>query len=239
MTSLVGGGRFRLRLLPGPPPMVAKAGDDHAALAREAVALRAVAGHISAPRLIAHRPGLLVSTLLAGHTRAAEQITPAQWRALGATLRALHRIPADAPPTVPGPDGWRPVDSPAAYAAARGHAVAGDDPRLPRPSPSPRMARIHGDLMLSNIVWDGDVSQLVDWEFSRVGDPAEDLAYLVSVNRLDRDASHALADGYGGMPAEVRTWQPLVRREADAWWQRAARGPSATPLSPRSPSVVR
>lgn len=39
--------------------------------------------------------------------------------------------------------------------------------------------RIHGDLGFHNLMMDGDrVSALLDWEFSRIGDPVEDLASI-------------------------------------------------------------
>ena len=45
---------------------------------------------------------------------------------------------------------------------------------------STTFARLHGDLSRGNLLWDGDELGLIDWEFSRVGDPAEDLAYLLT-----------------------------------------------------------
>jgi aminoglycoside phosphotransferase (APT) family kinase protein len=41
---------------------------------------------------------------------------------------------------------------------------------------------VHGDMSLANVLFDnGAVSALLDWEFSHIGDPAEDLAYARSV----------------------------------------------------------
>ncbi|ALU40091.1 hypothetical protein AS188_10450 [Kocuria flava] len=47
-------------------------------------------------------------------------------------------------------------------------------------------ALIHGDLMLPNILVDGDTTvRYIDWEWSEIGDPAQDLAYLGGLITVD------------------------------------------------------
>lgn len=86
-------------------------------------------------------------------------------------------------------------------------------------------ALIHGDLSVGNILWDdsGNVA-LIDWEFARDGDPAEDLAYLIADQDLAPDTVSDLADAYAaasGDPwtlARMPAWLPLVALDAALWW---------------------
>lgn len=89
----------------------------------------------------------------------------------------------------------------------------------------PHFALIHGDLSLGNLLWDDDgVPTLIDWEFARDGDPAEDLAYLVAEQGLSPDLVADIAEGYiaaHGDPwafARLPTWLPLVTLDAALWW---------------------
>jgi Ser/Thr protein kinase RdoA (MazF antagonist) len=89
----------------------------------------------------------------------------------------------------------------------------------------PGFALIHGDLSAGNILWqdDGGVA-LIDWEFSRDGDPAEDLAYLIAEQDLSPATVSDLADAYAsasGDPwtlARMPAWLPLVALDAALWW---------------------
>jgi aminoglycoside phosphotransferase (APT) family kinase protein len=85
-------------------------------------------------------------------------------------------------------------------------------------------ALLHGDLSLGNILWEGDHVALIDWEFARDGDPAEDLAYLIADQDIAPDIIAELADTYvgaGGDPwafARLPVWLPLVALDAALWW---------------------
>lgn len=98
---------------------------------------------------------------------------------------------------------------------------------------------LHGDLSAGNIIWNGDAVQLIDWEYARAGDPAEDLAYLFSEQPLDDAQWQQVAEGYragGGDPRAIERavrYRPLVALDAALWWAEylAAHGhdPAARP----------
>jgi len=85
-------------------------------------------------------------------------------------------------------------------------------------------ALCHGDLSIGNILWDGDAVALIDWEFARDGDPAEDIAYLAAEQHLSPDLIADIAEAYvaaGGDPwafARLPAWLPLVTLDAALWW---------------------
>ena len=61
---------------------------------------------------------------------------------------------------------------------------------------------------------------LIDWEFARMGDPAEDLAYLAELNGLPDAVLGAVLEGHGtpGMAARVEGWRGLVAADAGGWY---------------------
>lgn len=221
-----GGGRFALRAVRhAAGDALEKRGDDRA-LGREAAALAALAGAPGVPHVLERSPGLLVTRRLPGAPRDAGDVSAGGWHRLGALLRALHGRAAHE--RARQPDGTSHADA-RAYARAR-RADAGRAARAAGTPPPPDATppafdgpfrRIHGDLVLANVVWDGDEPGLVDWEFSRPSDPAEDLAYLAAVNRLTGDARDAVARGYDDPAASARAawWEPVVVAEAAAWWR--------------------
>ncbi len=85
---------------------------------------------------------------------------------------------------------------------------------------------VHGDASLANMLVDGAVLRLVDWEYSGFGDPCSDLAGFCThprqlglsealVDRLIRD--HATALGSGDL--EIRT-RAFLRACLAMWWAR-------------------
>lgn len=87
-----------------------------------------------------------------------------------------------------------------------------------------RYALIHGDLSVGNILWsDGGVS-LIDWEYARPSDPAEELAYLVSEQPVPDETVQRLRDayiGHGGPPDawdRVAGWLPFTTLDSALWW---------------------
>ena len=65
----------------------------------------------------------------------------------------------------------------------------------PRPMP---LAVIHGDFNPANFLYaDGKVTALIDWENSRIGDPREDLGWMVTMDGLSNTSvmSHPVDEG--------------------------------------------
>ncbi len=97
-------------------------------------------------------------------------------------------------------------------------------------------ALCHGDLSIGNILWDGDAVALIDWEFARDGDAAEDIAYLVSEQDLAPAKIGEIAESYvdaGGDPwafARLPAWLPLVALDAALWWADYHLAQGADPL---------
>lgn len=223
--------RFTLRALPGPPAAIEKRGDP-TALAREAAALARLAGVPWAPPLVVHEPGRLVTGRLPGAPRPPGDLGPADGRRLGALLAELHARERsaegglwwwDAPErTLAGYHAHRVAD---AEAAAAGTPAAGLAAAAPAPPAAPGgtdrpFRMLHGDLVATNIVWGPEGPALVDWEFWRMGDPAEDLAYLAAVNDLAPPVAAAVAEGYGdpAVAARAAAWEPVVAADAAAWY---------------------
>ena len=87
--------------------------------------------------------------------------------------------------------------------------------------------------MEANVVWGPDGPALVDWEFWRMGDPAEDLAYLAELNALpDAGPRPAVLEGYGRAEAAaaVAAWRALVALDAGGWYLREGMEAEARPL---------
>lgn len=238
-SSPLGGGRFRMRYIAGPPAAVEKSGY-RPAVAREAKALAALGGVPGVPDLLGYSPGTMRMERLAGAPRPLNTVSPRGLHALGARLRVVHRAVAS---PLAGLPTWQAA-APSAAALSRGRcwdalalaAQVGIEARLePPPVCDPPFALIHGDLVTGNIVWNGETPGIVDWEFWRFGDPAEDLAYLLGVNGLDGERRAAVLAGYGGstVRARVAGWEPVVTLEAAAWWVREGRPDLAAPLLER------
>jgi aminoglycoside phosphotransferase (APT) family kinase protein len=89
------------------------------------------------------------------------------------------------------------------------------------------LALLHGDIAQGNVLWDtGPV--LIDWEYVRVGDPADEIAYLFDQNGLSAHQREAFWRGYGEvMPGQatlghvverVGWWEPLTLLGSTLWW---------------------
>ncbi|WP_432393866.1 macrolide 2'-phosphotransferase [Pseudarthrobacter sp. L19] len=136
---------------------------------------------------------------LAGRTRTVEELgagTPALAREVGAALAAIHDLPhslvsnADLPTYTPNEFRQRRLNE-LDQAATTGkipplllrrweHAL--EDVTLWRFNPSV----VHGDLHEDNIMVDGErVTAVTGWTDLRIGDPADDMAWLVASNDQD------------------------------------------------------
>ncbi len=210
-------------------PQAEKRGDP-AALAREAAALEVVAGRPWAPAMLRHEPGLLVTSRVPGASRDLAALAPAEARRLGAVLREVHGTRSAAvgglwwwPAPARGLSAYREGRVRDAEAALAGTSDAGLPRRL-APGPAPpgaAFALLHGDLVAANVLWPpGGGPVLIDWEFHRMGDPAEDLAYLAELNELPDAVVAAVLEGYGepGAAARLEGWRGLVAADAGAWY---------------------
>lgn len=225
--ALHGGGRFDLGVDPAHADRVVKRGDP-VALAREARALRTLAGRDVAPDLLAASPGAIVSRLLDGRPRRLAGLDAARAEDLGRVLRRAHDTVRSSRASLPAERG-RPA-SLAGYLsrrAAQAMAAAGREIGIGTRFLAPAHGTVapfrllHGDLVGENVVWTPSGPRLVDWEFSRRGDPAEDLAYLAELNALPRRALSAVLRGYAddAVAGRVDSWRPVVALEAGAWYR--------------------
>jgi aminoglycoside phosphotransferase (APT) family kinase protein len=79
------------------------------------------------------------------------------------------------------------------------------------------LALLHGDIGPGNIVWSPD-PVLIDWEYTRLGDPADEIAYLLDQNGLTPPRRQAFWRGYReSSGSQVRVAH--VARRVD-WWER-------------------
>lgn len=73
--------------------------------------------------------------------------------------------------------------------------------RRTRPRPL-RLSLVHGDFNPANFLYaDGRVTALIDWENSRVGDPREDLGWMVAMDRMSNTSVMAHPHDKGGFLA--------------------------------------
>lgn len=189
---------------------------------REARVLGAIAGVGVAPQLVAAGEGVLVTERIAGDARPATEWSAAEARAVGALLRRLHESGAPMAAVTDGSDaGAR------ARAAELGVRADGTDRSLAArviamlpPTPPAREVLLHGDPWSGNVVWGTDGPLLVDWEFGRIGEPAEDVAYLAAMDTLSAATLEAVLVGYDADAAtadRVAAWRPFMALWCADW----------------------
>jgi Ser/Thr protein kinase RdoA (MazF antagonist) len=185
---------------------------------------------------------MLVHTHLRGEPRSLLDVSVEARERLGECLERVHRQVREGFMIWPAlevrqgtrADAWRArLASLGQFRAASG-PVPGIEERIDRlraidlhPSAGWQeriFSTIHGDLSAGNILWEGEQPTLIDWEFAREGDSAEDLAYLVAEQRLGPDLVADIAEGYVGAGGEawafarLPAWLPLVTLDAALWW---------------------
>ncbi len=217
------------------------------ALARESVGLRRVTGLDLSPRLLDAGRGVVVTARIDGTARRLDTLGTSDARALGRTLRTLHESRRSATGGLPG---WRSrarsLTSYRRHRIADTLAAAGPDRDLAEriaarlPTIDARQATqpfrlLHGDLVASNILWT-PTPHFIDFEFWRMGDPAEDLAYLVEVNALPHEAVTALLEGYANASVAYRVdaWRALCALDAGLWYRNAGQPHRAAELVARA-----
>ncbi len=209
-------------------------------------ALSAVSDCPVAPCLLLLTHKLLVLDYVPGQPRPLERLTSAQLDALSASLACVHAREQDT--YHPWPDyelcsgsnadlfrfRVRSLAGYASYAHARGGSVhlelaplfARLDQLNLRASAwrGSDFCRLHGDLSFGNILWNGDQPGLIDWEYSRVGDAAEDLAYLLTeqAGGVERHAEvierYSAAGGAAEVAERVPAYGLFTAIDSALWW---------------------
>ncbi len=162
---------------------------------------------------------------------AARERLPSQ---LAAALAAIHRVTPDAAPDLPLVGRDEPAaDRALAFLRATLDRLPEAHPALElghrwlreRPPERAPTTLVHGDFRVGNfLVTDGGLAAILDWEFARWGDPAEDVAWLClrdwRFGAVDRPAggitdratfyaAYAEASGSAVDPARVHWWEVL------------------------------
>jgi aminoglycoside phosphotransferase (APT) family kinase protein len=85
---------------------------------------------------------------------------------------------------------------------------------------------LHADISGANLLWVPE-PVLIDWEYARLGDPADEIAYLFTQNTLPRPQQDAFWRGYSegvaedrlqGIVQRVRYWEPITLVGSVLWW---------------------
>jgi len=97
---------------------------------------------------------------------------------------------------------------------------------LVRRAPDQGLVLLHGDISGANLLW-ASRPVLIDWEYARLGDPADELAYLFTQNGLSRVRQEAFWRVYSAsveqsqlasMAERVRLWVPIALFGSVLWW---------------------
>jgi aminoglycoside phosphotransferase (APT) family kinase protein len=210
--------------------------DEVARAEHEAAVLQKVQG-VAAPRLHAFRarspwfdaPAMCVEHV-DGQQRDLGAASTEDLERLGAVVGRLHRLPVD------------DAESAAAYRDGRLAQVASYMPSVRDPLPTSVQRRLrqaletlvgappavvdmplvllHGDISGGNVIW-GPEPVLIDWEYARLGDAADEIAYTFSQNGLSVAQRDAFWNGYGattGIVERVASWEPVTLLGSALWW---------------------
>jgi aminoglycoside phosphotransferase (APT) family kinase protein len=84
------------------------------------------------------------------------------------------------------------------------------------------LSLLHGDIGPGNVLWNPGPC-LIDWEYTRLGDPADEMAYTFDQNALTPSRRRAFWDGYRHpWPDRVRErvawWEPVTLLGSALWW---------------------
>lgn len=89
------------------------------------------------------------------------------------------------------------------------------------------LSLLHGDIGPGNLFWNPGPC-LIDWEYTRLGDPADEMAYTFDQNALTPSQRRAFWDGYQqGMDSRSRLahiiervnwWEPVTLLGSALWW---------------------
>jgi thiamine kinase-like enzyme len=110
------------------------------------------------------------------------------------------------------------------------------------------LALLHGDIGPGNVLWGPDPA-LIDWEYTRLGDPADEIAYLFDQNGLTEPQRQAFWDGYqrslsthvwlASVIDRVGWWEPVTLLGSALWWVerwvRRTEGDTVGAIDPAAP----
>ena len=169
---------------------------------------------------------------------------------LGQATASVHNLPVDnVADFFPGPNRL------AAYAQERLELNAGYLPRLRDPLPADVRSRLdrafsqvaaaaewaaragmftaeeplallHGDAADGNIFWSKQ-PVLIDWEYARLGDPADEVAYIFGQHALNGAQRSAFWRGYrrtsharhlDQVVERAKWWEPVLLLGSSLWW---------------------
>ena len=249
---------------------------ERSAAAREAEVLERLGG-VGAPQLLDHRPSSpwfgdrpsMVMAFVEGRSVPFAEVAPSARRGLGAVVARVHAVPVEGFGERLGAGG-----DVRTYAAQRRRGILqgrawirdpvppGDRSRLAAAADAVErswdrwqsapsfdagvLALLHGDVAEANVVWSPE-PVLIDWEFARLGDPADELAYLFDQAGLDEPARDDVWRGYASVgghdpsaSARVGWWQPLTLLGSTLWWvERWVRRTEADAAGVADPEVPR
>jgi aminoglycoside phosphotransferase (APT) family kinase protein len=247
---------------------------DRARAGREAAVLARLRG-VASPRLVDHRTGDLFAghavmclEHVDGSFESLDTASPDRLADLGAAVRRTHSVPVDdlGPVLRAAPDLSR-------YVEDRGRSMLARMPLVQDPLPARVQRRfrdvaawaeqavdqlrraegagplrlLHGDVSAGNVLWTPQ-PVLIDWEYARIGDPADEIGYLFGQNALRPEQREGFWRGYGAgfEPASLArvveraaTWEPLTLfGSALYWvdlWSRRVRAASSGSLDSSAP----
>lgn len=89
------------------------------------------------------------------------------------------------------------------------------------------LSLLHGDIGPGNLLWNPG-PLMIDWEYTRLGDPADEMAYTFDQNALTPSQRRAFWDGYlQGIDSRSRLahimervgwWEPVTLLGSALWW---------------------
>lgn len=187
-----------------------------------------------------------------GRPRELATLGPAEIFRLGSVMARVHGRP-----TTELGGGFATAGSVLSYAASRLHSIMSGLEWVRDPLPAPMQARLktvaeslqrsfetrhdtpsfttgeplallHGDPAGGNILWNGSDPVLIDWEYARLGDPADEIAYLFEQSGLGPTQREGFWDGYrqstsashdlAGVGQRVAWWEPVTLLGSTLWW---------------------
>jgi thiamine kinase-like enzyme len=106
---------------------------------------------------------------------------------------------------------------------------------------------LHGDIAFGNVLWGRD-PVLIDWEYARLGDRSDEIAYLFDQNGLAKPQREAFWRGYRSragsevsltnMTERVNWWESLTLLGSTLWWvERSVRRTEAQVAGTIDPGV--